>query len=83
MSVERHSRIHCRHSCAVVLDLDELFAAVLEVYGHTPTAGIYGILHKLFDHRCGPVHDLAGGNLIGHAVRKQFYSVGHTLFEKH
>ena len=51
-------------AAAVVDDLDEFAAALLDVHLDVPGAGVEGVLQELLDDAGGPFDDLAGGDLV-------------------
>ncbi len=70
MALEAHARVRLSHALAIVADLYQRFACILDYEGDGGTAGINGVLHQLLHHRGRPLHHLARGDLIGNAVRK-------------
>ena len=57
-------------AAAVVGNPDEAHAAVLDLHGQGVRPGVDSVLHELLDHRRGPLHHLAGGNLVGELRRQ-------------
>jgi len=57
-----------RDAVAVVLDLQQLHAAVLDGHGHGGGAGVEAVLQHLLDGVGGPVEDLAGGDAVHHGL---------------
>ena len=70
MPLQRQQGVFARHAATVVAHLDPLLAAVFEQDLDRVGAGVDGVLHQLLDHRCGPLDDLAGGNLIHQLIRE-------------
>ena len=65
----RHSRASSGlHADAVVLDPDQLLAAVLDGDGDARRLGVDGVLDQLLDDRGRPLDDFAGGDLVGQVV---------------
>ena len=64
MPVESHAGVDGRHAATVVHDLNQLLAAVSEIYLHAAGSGIDRVLHHLLHHRRRTVHHLTGGNLV-------------------
>ena len=79
MPFERQQRIVAHHAAAVIGNANELAAAALDRDHDPGRAGIERILQQLLDHRCRPVDDLAGGDLIGHLVGENA-DAAHCLF---
>jgi hypothetical protein len=59
------------HARAVILNLDHALAAVDELDADLRGPGVERVLDELLDDRNGAFDDLAGGDLLGHAVRQE------------
>ena len=70
MALEGQQRVVAVHALAVVGDADEPPPARLDFDADAGGAGVEGVLQQLLDHRGGPVHHLAGGDLVGNLVGK-------------
>src|ERR1700740_2626514 len=70
MALEGKQRVVAHHPTTVVGDLDELFATRLDLDADTRGLGIESVLEKFFHHGCGPLHHLAGGDLVGNGFGK-------------
>ena len=70
MALEGQQRVVAVHAVAVVGEPDELASARLHLDADAGCARVQSILQKFFHHRGGPVHHLAGGDLIGNLVGK-------------
>src|ERR1700756_3117212 len=70
MSLEGKQRVVGHHPTSVVGNLDELLATRLHLNADARGLGIQSIFQKFFHHRCGPLHHLAGGDLVGNGFGK-------------
>jgi hypothetical protein len=77
MALEGQAGIGDRHAAAVVDHLDAGAAGIDDDDIDGLGAGIDGILHQFLDDRGGALDDLAGGYLVGYAIGKKGYYVGH------
>ncbi len=77
MALEGQACVGGAHAGAVVNDLYERPSGVFDDYLDFGGAGVYGVFHEFFHHRCGPLDDFAGSNLVGHGVGQEFYNVAH------
>ena len=66
--LEAESCIDVAHAAAVVDDLDECAAGILDDELDIRCAGIHGVLEQFFHCRCGTVDHLTSGNLVGDTV---------------
>ena len=57
-------------AAAVIADANELRAAAFDINVNPRGARIKTVLNQLFHHRRGPLHHLAGGNLVGELRRQ-------------
>jgi hypothetical protein len=62
--LEGEPRILRVHPLPVILDADDLLAAIFGGNRHAARAGVNRVLDELLDDRRGPFHHLAGGDLI-------------------
>ena len=77
MALEGQPGVGHGHAAAVVDDLQAGASGIDDDDVDGLCAGIDGILDEFLDDRGRALDDLAGGNLVGHAVRKQLYDVTH------
>ena len=63
MPRERERQLVARDALAVVLDLHAAHAAFVQRDVDRAGAGVDAVLEQLLEHRGGPLHDFAGGNL--------------------
>ena len=70
MTLERHARVSRRHAGAVVNDLDQSAAGVLDYDADVGCSGIDGVFDQLLDHRSRTLDHFSGGYLVGHRVGK-------------
>ena len=70
MALEGQQRIVAIHAVAVVGDANQLASARFNFDADAIGAGVERVLQQLFDDGGGPIHHLAGGNLIGDLVGK-------------
>ena len=63
---EGHARVLGRHAAAVVRHAQIGHAAVPQLHGHVPGAGVKGVFHQLLHHGGGSLHHLARGDEIRH-----------------
>ena len=70
MALKGQQGVVAVHAVAVVGDADQLAPARLHLDADAAGSGIQRVLQQLLDHRSGPVHHLAGGDLVGDLVRK-------------
>jgi hypothetical protein len=68
--LERQARFLGRHTTAVVHHANEALASRLYVDDDAPCTGVNGVFAQLLDHRRGPFHHLASGDLVGHFGRQ-------------
>ena len=54
------------HAAAVVRDPQEGHAAVADLDGDLGSTGVHGVFQQLLGNAGGPLHNLAGGDQIGH-----------------
>ena len=66
VSFKAKSRILCRHTFSVVVDLNERLAGILDEDVYLCSVCVDGVFHQLFHHRRGLLHHFAGSNLIGY-----------------
>ena len=64
MTLEAEHRLVRRHSAAVVDDLDQGTAGILDDHGHLVCTRIHGILHQLLHHGRRSLHDLSRGDHV-------------------
>ena len=77
VAVQREDRVLPSHAGAVVAHRDERLAALLQLDPHVARAGVERVLHQLLDHRGGPLHHLARGDLVGDGVGQDRDAAGH------
>ncbi len=77
MALEGQQGIISVHSLAVVSDADQPAPASLDLDADAVCSGVQGVLQQFLDHRCRPVHHLAGGDLVGNLVR-EYADAAHT-----
>ncbi len=77
MTLESHAGVGGRHAAAIIDNLYQGAAGVLEDYRNGCGSGVYGILHELFDYRGRALDNLARSYLVGHRIRQQFYHIIH------
>ncbi|OHB77664.1 MAG: hypothetical protein A2Z34_01520 [Planctomycetes bacterium RBG_16_59_8] len=70
MRLEREGKILRRHAVAIVDNPDQTLSPLLDLHNNPGGMGVKGVFHKLFDDGCGPLDDLAGGDLVDHIRRK-------------
>ena len=70
MALERHLRVGPAHAVAVVAHPHEPHPAVLDLDVHGPGPRVERVLHELLHDGGGPLHDLAGGDLVDEVVRQ-------------
>jgi hypothetical protein len=70
VALERQQGVVAVHSLAVIGDADQLSPAALNLHANARRSGIESVLKQLLDHRRGPIHHLAGGNLVGNLIGK-------------
>ena len=68
MALKGQQGIVAHHAAAVVGDANELAPPALDRDHDAARAGVERILQQLLHHRCRPIDDLAGGDLVGHLV---------------
>ena len=51
-------------------DADQASSAALHLDADAHGSSVQGVLQQLLHHRCGPVHHLAGGDLVGNLIGK-------------
>ena len=68
VALEAHPRVGCRHSAAIVDDLNERFAGVFHNHLNFGGARVDRVLNQLLNHRCRALHNFASRNLVGHVV---------------
>ena len=56
------------YPCAVVAHADAAHPRLLDFHANRARASIQAILKQFLDDRCGPLNDLACGDLVGHEV---------------
>ena len=77
--LEAETRVIERHALAVVDDLDEGAPGILDHELDLGGAGVDGVLQQLLDHGGGPLHYLAGRNLVRHRIGQQSDDVFHLV----
>ena len=70
MPLDGQQRVVAVQARAVVAHGNQLAAAGSQLDIDLRGAGINGVFGQLFQSRCRPLHDLAGGDLVGHRLRK-------------
>ncbi len=70
MALEGQQRIVAAHAVAVVGDADQPPPARLNLDANALRASVQSVLQQLLDHRSGPIHHLAGSDLVGNLVGK-------------
>ena len=70
MALERHLRVGAAHALAVVAHPHEAHPAVLDLDVHRAGPRVERVLHELLHHGGGPLHHLAGGDLVDEVVRE-------------
>ncbi len=73
MPFKRQQRIVAHHAAPVVDNPDQLAPAGLHLNPNARRTRIKRVLQQLLDHRRGPLHHLARGNLVRNLVRKYVY----------
>ncbi len=71
MTLHRQRQFLGIHAVAVVDDLDESAAAILERHVDARRTGIDGVFHQFLDRRCRALDDLAGGDAIDDVGREK------------
>ena len=82
VALECHAGIGGRHAAAVVNDLYEGAARILDEDADLRGAGVDGVFHEFLDHGSRALYDLAGGDLVGHRVGQQTYYIVHNPSSK-
>ena len=82
MALEAYTGVAVAHAAAVVDDLDERAAGILDDELYLGGACVEGILEELLDCRGRTVDHLAGGDLVGHAVGQYVDDVAHCEGEE-
>ena len=70
MALKGQQRVVAVHALAVVADADQLAPARLHLDANAVRACVQRIFQQLLHHGSGPVHHLAGGDLVGDLVGK-------------
>ena len=68
MAGERQRQVVGFDAGAVVGDADQPDAAFLQLHVDFRRAGVEAVLEQFLEHRSGPLHDFAGGNLADEQV---------------
>ena len=68
--LERHLRVGSTHAVPVVPHPDEADPAVLDLHVDGARPRVERVLHELFHHGGGSLHDLAGRDLVDEVVRE-------------
>ena len=79
VALEGQQRVVAIHAVAVVGDADEPAPAGFDLDADAGGAGVERVLQQLLHHRGGPVHHLAGGDLVGNLVGKNADAAHKTL----
>ena len=66
----RQRQFFGRNAAAVVANADQAHPAFFQIDVDTPGAGVERVFDQLLDHRCRPLYDLAGGDLVDQGVGK-------------
>ena len=82
MPLEGHPGIGGTHAAAVVGDLDQGLAGILDEEIDPGTAGIDRIFQQFLHCGSGTLNDFTCCNLVGYGVGKQADQVGHTVMQK-
>src|SRR5262245_27704595 len=70
MALNGKPRVLRLHSFAIILDTNQLLAAIFDRDGDAMRPSIERVLDQLLDDRCRALDDFAGGDLIREVVRK-------------
>lgn len=75
MPFKSHPGVPITHATAVVCDLDQGLAAVLDDQVYLRSARINGIFHQFLDRTRRTLNNLAGSNLVGNIIGQQLNDV--------
>ena len=70
VAFEGQQRVVAQHAAAVVHDADQPPAARFHLHAQIRRAGIERVFQQFLDHRRGPLHHFARGDLVGNLVGK-------------
>ena len=71
MSSEGHTGFPRGHSVSVVCHRDQGASAIANIHSNSRSSRVERVLDQLLDHRCRPLDNLAGGDLVDQFARKQ------------
>ena len=70
MSRQCETKLVFIDAASIITYANELLPTGYDIYVHAQRAGIQAVLDQFLDDRCGPLHHLAGSDLVNQMVRK-------------
>ena len=70
MALKGQQGVVAVHALAIVGDADHAPSAALDFDADAHGPSVKSVLQQLLHHRSGPVHHLAGGDLVGNLIGK-------------
>ena len=73
MALQGEAGVVAVHPRAVVAHADQYLPAIFQLDAHAARPGIERILDELLDHRCRPLDDFPGGDLVGDLIGENLH----------